>query len=56
MRAQQLAQHRLRLAAVRTLEVAVLEHGHGRVDRPADVVALGIDRLGEVDDQVGRAE
>ena len=54
--AQQLAHDRLRLAAVRALEVAVLEHGDRRVDRAADVVALRVDRLREVDDEVRRAE
>ena len=41
--AQQLADDRLGLAAVRALEVAVLDDGDRRVGRPADVVALGID-------------
>ena len=54
--AQQFAQHRLRLAAVRTLEIAVLEYGDRRVEPAADVIALGVDRIREVDDEVGRAE
>ena len=44
-------------AAVRALEVAVLEQRDRRVGVAADVVALGIDVLGEVDDRLGgRAE
>ena len=41
---QQLPDDRLRLPAVGALEVAVLDDRHRRVDRPADVVALRIDR------------
>ena len=54
--AQQFAQHRLRLAAVRTLEIAILEHGDRRVEPAADVVALGVDRIREVDDEVRCAQ
>ena len=41
------------LAAVRALEVAVLDERDRRVDRAADVVALRVDVVGEVDDRVG---
>ena len=54
--AQQLADDRLRLPAVRALEVAVLDHRDGRVERPADVVALRVDVDVEVDERLGRAE
>src|SRR4051794_25600423 len=47
--AQQFPDHRFGSAAVRAFEVAVLHHGHGRVDGAPDVVDLGIYRLGEVD-------
>ena len=53
---QQLADDRLGPAAVRALEVAVLDDRDRRVGRAADVVALGVDRHGEVDEQLGRAE
>ena len=53
---QQLADDRLGLAAVGALEVAVLDEGHRRVGRAADVVALRIDRRGQVDDRLGGAE
>ena len=53
---QQLAHDRLGLAAVRALEVAVLDQGDRRVRRAADVVALGVHRHGQVDDRLGRAE
>ena len=45
--------HRLGPAAVGALEVAVLDQRHRRVRRAADVVALGVDRHGEVDEIVG---
>src|SRR5256885_462556 len=50
---QELAHDRLGPAAVRALEVAVLDEGDGRVVGAADVVTLGIDRRGEVDDRLG---
>ena len=53
---QQLADHRLGLAAVRALEVAVLEQRHRGVLGPADVVALGVDGYREVDDRLGAAD
>ena len=51
---QQLADDRLGLPAVGALEVAVLDHGDRRVLGPADVVALRVDRHGEVDDRLAR--
>ncbi len=53
---EQLADHRLRLPAVRALEVAVFEQRDRRIVRPAHVVALVVDRLGEVDDRLRSAE
>ena len=47
---EQLADDRLGLAAVRALEVAVLDERDRRVFGAADVVALGVDVLGEVDE------
>ena len=53
---QQLADRTLGLAAVGALEVAVLdERDQRRVVGAADVVALGIDVLGEVEDVLGGA-
>ena len=52
--AQQLADDRLGLPAVGAFEVAVLDDGHRRVDRPADVVALRIDVDVEVDERLAR--
>ena len=46
----------LGLAAVGALEVAVLHDGDGRLRRPADVVALRVDRFGEVDERLGVTE
>jgi len=43
-------------AAVGALEVAVLDHGDAGVRRPADVVALGVDVVGQVDDLLGSTE
>jgi hypothetical protein len=54
--AKQLAHDRLRLAAERTLEVAVLDHRHWCFHRPADVVALGIDVEIEIGDRLGVAD
>ena len=54
--AQELADDRLRLAAVGALEVAVLDDRDRRVERPADVVALRIDVDVEVDERLGGAE
>ena len=53
---EQLAHDGLGLTAVGALEVAVLDDRHRRLLRPADVVALGIDRVLQVDDRVGGAE
>jgi hypothetical protein len=39
-------------AAVRALEVAVLDDGDRRLHRPADVVAVGVYRRGEIDDHL----
>ena len=52
---QQLADHLLGLTAVGALEVAVLEQRHRRVLGTADVVALGVDVLGEIEDVLGGA-
>ena len=54
--AEQLAHDRLRLPAVGTLEVAVLDDRDRCVDRPADVVALRVDVDVEVDERLGGAE
>ena len=54
--AQQLAHDRLRLPAVRALEVAVLDDRDRRVERPANVVALRVDVDVEIDERLGRAE
>ena len=54
---EQLRDQRRGGRAVRALEVAVLDQRHRRVDRTADVIALGVDVIGEVDDLAGgRAE
>ncbi len=54
--AEQLAHDRLGLPAVRALEVAVLDHRHRRVARPAPVVAVRIDVGVEVGQLVGGPE
>ena len=54
--AEQLADDRLGLPAVRALEVAVLDEGHRRVARAADVVALRIDVDVQVGQRLGAAE
>ena len=51
-RVEQLADDDLRLPAVRALVVAVLDERDGRGLRAADVVALGIDVVGEVEQRV----
>ena len=50
--AEQLAHFGLGPSGVRTLDVAVVDHGHRRVERPADVVRLGIDREFEVEERL----
>ena len=50
---EQLGDDRRRVPAVRALEVAVLEQRDRRVGPAADVVALGVDVVGEVDDRLG---
>ena len=50
--AQQLAQHRLGLTTVRTLEVGVLDERDRRFRRATDVVTVGVDVDREVDDQL----
>ena len=50
---EQLADDGLGLAAVRALVVAVLEQDHARVGVAAQVVDLGIDVVGEVEQLVG---
>ena len=52
---EQLADDGLGLAAVRALVVAVLEQDHGRVVVAAQVVDLGVDVVGEVEQLVGGA-
>jgi len=54
--AEQLAHSGFRPSAVRALAVAVLDHGHRRVERAADVVRLGIDRELEVEERLCAAE
>ena len=54
--AQELPHDRLCLPAERALEVAVLDERDRRVDRAADVVALGVDVDIEIDERLGRAE
>ena len=54
-RVEQLADDDLGLPAVRALVVAVLDERDRRVLRAADVVALGIDVVGEVEQLVGGA-
>ncbi len=52
---QQLADRGLGAPAVGALEVPVLDQRHRCVGRAADVIARGIDVLGEVDQLLGRA-
>ena len=54
--AQQLAHDGLGSSAVRALEVAVLDHGHRRVERATYVVRLGVDRKFEIEKRLGAAE
>ena len=54
--AEELADDRLRLPAVGTLEVAVLDKRDRRLERPANVVALRIDVDVEVDERLRGAE
>ena len=49
---EQLAQDRLGPAAVRALEVPVLDDRHRRLDRPANVIAIGVDRHGQVGERL----
>ena len=53
---EQRADGRLRLAAVRTFEISILNDSHRRLPWAAQVVAIGIDRHGEVGDDLGGAE
>ena len=53
---EELADHRLGLAAVRALEVAVLDERDRRLGRAAHVVQLGIDRHSQINDRLGAAE
>ena len=55
VRTEQLADHALSLPAVRALEVAVLDERHRRVVGPANVVAIGVDFIDQVEDVVGGA-
>ena len=52
-RAEELANHDLGLAAVRALVVAVLDQRHRRVLGASNVVALGVDLVGEVEQLLG---
>ena len=52
---QELADHGLGLAAVRALEVAVLDDRDRGVERAAGVVALGIDIEVEIGERLGAA-
>ena len=54
--AQQLAQHRLGLPAVGTLEVPVLDERDRRLFGAANVISLGIDRHREIDQRLRCAE
>ena len=53
---QELAHDRLRLSAVRALEVAVLDHRDRRLERPTNVVALRVDVDVEIDERLSRAQ
>ena len=55
VRTEQLADDALGLPAVRTLEVAVLDERHRRVVGAANVVAVGVDLIDQVEDVVGGA-
>jgi hypothetical protein len=48
---EQVTHHRFGLAAVRAFEVAELDDGDRCVERPADVVAFGVDLGDQVLDQ-----
>ena len=54
MPGQQLPNHLLGLPAIRALEIAVFDQGHGRVVRSANVIAGGVDILGQVENILGR--
>ena len=54
--AEQFADDRLRLPAVRALEVAVLDDGHRCLERAADMVTFRVDVAVEVDERLRRAE
>ena len=54
--AEELADDRFGHPAVRTFEVAVLDDRDRRVDRPANVVALGVDVDVEVDERLRSSE
>src|SRR5690349_2123847 len=49
---EQLPDDRPGLPAVWTLEIAVLDQRHGGISRASNVVSLGVDRVGQVDDDV----
>src|SRR3954468_17287791 len=53
---QQLPDHGFRLTAVRALEVAVLDHGDRGVLGTPDMVTVRVDRCGEIDDGLARAQ
>ena len=50
--AQQFAHLGLRPTAVRTLEVAVLDDGDGRLEWPAGVISLGVHVVSEIDQRL----
>ena len=53
VRGEELSNDALRLPAVGAFEVAVLEQRHGRIVGAANVVAIGVDVLHEVEDVLG---
>ena len=54
-RGEQLADDLLGLSAVGALEVSVLHECHRRVVGSAEVIALGVDVFGEIEDVLGGA-
>ena len=51
---EQFADHLFGLSAVLAFEVAILDECHRRVVGPADVVAVGVDVVGEIEDVLAR--
>ena len=54
--AEQLANDRLGPPAIGALEVAVLDHGHRCMAGAPDVIAVRVDLVGEVGEQLGGAQ